>query len=122
MSKKKILIIDDEPSCLTSLSMQLYNSEFELVLFDNGQEAVDLLERGEKIDLILLDLMMPRMDGFEFLDILRERKLFNNKPVILQTGLIYQEQIDKALKKGAIDVLTKPFSKEALISKIKKYL
>lgn len=120
--KLNLLIIDDEPACLTSLSMQLYTANANLILVDNAKEGIKILqEKDKEIDLILLDLMMPGMDGIEFLDEIANAGLFRNKPIIIQTGLINKEQIKKAMKKGCVAYITKPFEKDSLFQIINQY-
>jgi CheY-like chemotaxis protein len=123
MTKKlNLLVVDDEEVCLISLSMQLYGSNINTILSDNAAEALKIIKTNPNIDVILLDLMMPDMDGFEFLDEVKKYKLFQGKPIIVQTGLTSNKQIELAMKKGATDHIVKPFEKRKLFQILEKYL
>jgi signal transduction histidine kinase/CheY-like chemotaxis protein len=115
-----ILIVEDHKEVRSFLKSMLRN-HFRVLTAMNGLEALSLLER-EKIDVILTDLMMPLMDGFELIDRLKEDKVFRKIPVIIisaRTGL--DEKIN-LIGKGAEDVLSKPFAKEELLARIQNIL
>jgi len=116
----KVLIVDDEQACLASLSMQFFGTKVKPILVDNAFEALEIIKNNNQIDVILLDLMMPGMDGFDFLEIVKRDKLFN-KPIIIQTGLVNKVQIDNALELGAIDYINKPFDKKQILELLNKY-
>ncbi|MEQ9115839.1 MAG: response regulator [Rickettsiales bacterium] len=116
----KILIVDDEQACLTSLSMQFYGTNVDPILVDNASDALALIETHNDIELILLDLMMPGIDGFDFLRIVKKDNLFN-RPIVIQTGIVNQLQIQKALDLGAVDYINKPFDKKQIIEIVNKY-
>jgi two-component system response regulator FixJ len=123
MANKVIVVaIDDEEACLVSLSILLHSANVELLTFSNPLEALNYFRNKDKeVDLVLLDLMMPQIDGFEFLDILSSEQL-TSAPVVIQTGLSDKSQINTALNKGAVDFINKPFDKDSLIKTINKYI
>ena len=114
----KIALVDDDKNILTSLSMALEAEGFEITTYTNGEEALEgLLEAP--VELVVLDMKMPRMDGMEVLQNLREK---SNIPVIFLTSV--DDEIDQVLgpRMGADDYITKPFSQRLLIERIKVLL
>lgn len=101
---KKILIVEDEKALAHALELKLTHSEFEVKSVSNGQEALLLLQ-GESFDLILLDLIMPKMDGFAFLTALQDKK--DQTAVIVLSNLSQEEDIKKTRELGARDFFVK---------------
>lgn len=102
---KKILIAEDEKPMANALELKLNKSGFEAKAVYNGQEALDELEKNGPYDLMLLDLMMPQVDGFEVLEKLKEKKI--KLPVIVSTNLSQETDIEKAKALGAVDYFVK---------------
>ncbi|MCM3743604.1 response regulator transcription factor [Sporosarcina luteola] len=115
----KILIVDDEQPIRTLLDYNLKQSNFETIMAADGEEAVVKVE-NENPDLILLDLMLPKMDGIDVCKILRQRNI--NTPIIMLTAK--GEEMDKVLglEIGADDYMTKPFSPREVIARVKAVL
>lgn len=101
---KKILVAEDEKPMARALQLKLYKSGFDVKVVYNGEEAVEALEK-EKFDLLLLDLMMPKKDGFYVLITIREKNI--NVPIIVSTNLSQDEDIKKAKELGADDYFVK---------------
>lgn len=118
---KKILLVDDEPDVLDFLSFNLRHEGFEVILAQNGQDALQIVQ-GVIPDLIILDLMMPVMDGMEAYSKLRELPELRNSKIIFLTAK--QEDIShiQALDNGADDYISKPIKPKLLISRIKSIL
>ncbi len=116
---QKILIVDDEQPIRTLLDYNLKQSNFITIMAADGEEAVVKVE-SENPDLILLDLMLPKMDGIEVCKILRQRNI--NTPIIMLTAK--GEETDKVLglEIGADDYMTKPFSPREVIARVKAVL
>lgn len=114
-NKRKILIIDDEDACLTSMELILKNSEYNLIKANGGIEALKFLENQE-VDLILLDLMMPDMYGINVLEKLKSSPRLSSIPVIIQSGTSDEQEIIKAMEKGAIAFLRKPYQKSRIFN------
>jgi DNA-binding response OmpR family regulator len=115
---KKILIVDDKANIRTMISDYLSEENFQVVSAENGQQALSVA-RQESPDLILLDIMMPRMDGYEFMQIYRRE---HTTPIILLTARL--EETDKVLglELGADDYITKPFGMRELVARIRAVL
>ena len=117
-SKKRILVVDDEKGLVKIIRLNLQQDGFDVVEANNGTEAMDKL-RTTLPDLILLDVMMPDMDGFTVLKMVRE---IGGTPVIMLTAKGEEKDIIKGLELGADDYITKPFSPRELTSRIRAVL
>ncbi|KYO66696.1 winged helix-turn-helix domain-containing protein [Thermovenabulum gondwanense] len=121
MANEKILIVDDEPNILELLKFNLENNGFKVIKALNGEQALELIKL-EKPDLILLDVMLPGIDGYELCKILRRKTDTSEIPIILITAK--NEEIDRilGLEIGADDYITKPFSVRELVARVKAVL
>lgn len=117
----RILLIDDDAIILKSISYFLIREDFLVNFALNAEEGLKKA-LSESPDLILLDIMMPGMDGYQFLKQLKSRKDTSNIPVIILSSLSRESDMLKGLENGADDYITKPFSPQVLISKMKKIL
>ena len=117
----KILIVDDSPTYRKQLLKALNRNNYSIVEASNGKEAIDILKE-EKIDLILLDLVMPIMDGFETLEKLSEHDKWRNIPVIVLSSVSSEEDVIKTFHSGTLDFVHKSTKISVLIEKIKRYL
>ncbi len=117
-TKKRILVVDDERGLAKIIRLNLEQDGFEVVEANNGAQAMEKL-RTTLPDLILLDVMMPDMDGFTVLRMVRE---IGNTPVIMLTAKGQEEDKIKGLELGADDYVTKPFSPRELTSRIRAVL
>lgn len=121
MQKQKILIVDDEEHIRELLKFNLNNSGYDTVLASNGIDALKYAET-EKPDLVLLDIMIPDMDGIEVCKNIRKNKELVNTSIIMLTAK--SEELDKilGLELGADDYITKPFSIRELLARVKAVL
>lgn len=113
---KNILVVEDEQCIQDIIAYNLEKEGFKLFTCNDGVEAIELLEDGEDIDLILMDIMMPKMDGFECLKTIRN---FSNIPIIMVTAMESEDNIVKGFEMGANDYVVKPFSMRELIARVK---
>jgi two-component system response regulator VicR len=115
---KKVLVVDDEPDTLELIKLVLESAGFETILVNNGMEALAKID-AEKPDLVLLDIMMPNMDGWDVFRRIRERN--TSVPIAILTAKA--QNIDKLLGLHVLkadDYITKPFGKNELIGKVRK--
>ena len=119
--RSKILIVDDEPCNVDYLEQELEDLGYETVSASNGQEALEKVAT-EAPDLILLDVMMPLMDGFTVCRILKEYEQTRLIPIIIMTALDAREDRITGIKAGADDFLTKPVHEEELLARIETAL
>ncbi len=117
----KLLLVDDHPENLTVLKAVLKNQEYDLITALSGMAALDLVSQ-HVFDLILLDIMMPEMDGFEVCRILKEDPDYTGIPVIFITAKTDFESVVQGYELGAVDYVTKPFNPAILRARIKNQL
>lgn len=117
----RICIVEDDESIRQLLKLTLENFQYEIVDFDNGADAHEYL-LNHKVDLAILDLMLPRMNGYEILKQMRQKKLNKETPVIILSAK--DQEVDKimGLDLGADDYMTKPFSVLELAARIRTLL
>jgi two-component system phosphate regulon response regulator PhoB len=119
--KKKILVVDDEEDILTLVEKVLVYEEYAIFLARNGEELFEII-KDNKPDLILLDIMMPGMDGFSICRRLKAKPATRDIPVIMLTVLSSRMDINRGIAAGAAAFLTKPFDPEKLNREIKAVL
>ena len=119
--KKNILIIDDMKQIRDILWFSLKQEGYKPILAENGHKGLQILFDPETdIDLVILDVMMPRMDGFQVLELIRDRKdPAADVPVILLTAKAQKDDVLKGIRKGANDYIVKPYTFPDLLEKIK---
>jgi signal transduction histidine kinase/ligand-binding sensor domain-containing protein/class 3 adenylate cyclase/DNA-binding NarL/FixJ family response regulator len=118
----KILIVDDDPVNRQVLENFLFMEGYQVQQATCGQDVLDLLESGQKFDLLILDIMMPGMSGYSTCEKIRKKHLASDLPIIMLTAKNQITDLVEGFNVGANDFLTKPFSKEELISRIKTHL
>ncbi len=118
----KILIVDDEPINLQVLINNLALENYAITQATNGKEALELIEQGLQPDLVLLDVMMPRMTGYEVSKKLREKYLPSELPIVMLTAKNQISDLVEGFSAGANDYLSKPFSKNELLARIKTHI
>ena len=121
MISKKILIVDDEPSFAEMLKTRLEASGYNADVAPGGQEGLEMLEKC-KYNLILLDVMMPEVDGFEVLESIGKISKNQHTPVIMLTAKGETKNILEAQKMGAKDYILKRFDSKTLMRTIRRYL
>ena len=122
MDNKTILVVDDEPFILRSLTFILKKEGYTVYSATNGKEAMSLIEKVGKPDLMFLDVMMPKMNGFEVCQLIQKDPKYKDIYIILLTARGQESDKDKGLALGADDYITKPFSPSKLIQKVKDVL
>jgi len=115
--KTKILVVDDEPNIVQTLQDRLEMNEYQVVTAGNGREGLEKVEQ-EKPDVILLDVIMPIMDGHEMLEMLRKQPGGRDVSVIMLTARSQTQDIARANACGIDDYIVKPFDLSELLEKI----
>lgn len=117
--KYKILIIDDDEFLVDMYSIKFREQRFEVEIAFSGNEAIEKIKNGLNPDMILVDLVMPNMDGFEFLREIKDKGLTKNSKVIILTNLGQEDDIKKGLALGADDYVIKAhFTPSEVIKKV----
>ena len=119
--KPKVLIVDDEAFNVDYLEQALEDSNYQIITASNGKEALDKIQ-SEQPDLVLLDLMMPILDGFAVLAQVKADQVLRDIPFIIISSEHDSKSVVKGIKQGAEDYLTKPVNADLLVKKVKDYL
>ena len=117
----KILVVDDEPPIVRLMEFILARQGHEMLIAVNGQEALDKV-RAHQPDLVLLDIMLPRIDGYEVARTLRADPATATLPIIMLSAKAQEEDIQKGIDVGVDEYITKPFSPEQLVGVVGDYL
>ncbi len=121
MSQKKILVVDDELDLVETIRFQLETEGFNVISAYNGEDALNLA-RTENPDLILLDIMLPKLDGYKVCRLLKFDEKYKNIPIIMLTARAQEKDKIIGLETGADEYITKPFDMDKLLERVKAYL
>jgi len=121
MTRKKILVVDDSATIHMIVRMVLGKDRYTLVTANDGKEAIDKA-RAERPDLVVMDVVMPRMTGFEACREMRKDDVTKDIPVILVTTRGEPESVEKGFASGCSDYVTKPINSLELLSKVQSFL
>ena len=121
MSKSRILLVDDEPDIVETVSFMLQSRNYQVSVASGGQEGLEKA-KNEHPDLLLLDIMMPDIDGYDVCMKLKANEDTKDIPIIMLTAKGESEAVLKSHSLGADDYVVKPFSLPTLLSKLKKFL
>ena len=116
---KNVLIVDDEPNILMSLDFLMKKNGYQVFVARNGREAIDMID-SEAINLVVLDIMMPEVDGYEVCQYIKHKSNSADTKVIFLSAKVKEEEIQKGYEMGADFYMTKPFSTRDLVKKVKE--
>lgn len=119
---KKILVVDDDMRNVFALTTALENRNMQTLFAENGRESIEILQKNPNVDLVLMDIMMPEMDGYEALQSIRQIPEYANLPIIALTAKAMKSDREKCIQAGASDYISKPVNLEQLFSLIKIWL
>ncbi|MDN5211688.1 response regulator transcription factor [Fulvivirgaceae bacterium BMA12] len=117
MNRRKILIADDDQG-IRMLLEHFFNTQYDVTVKENGMEALKWMQKGNIPDFIIVDVVMPELDGYDFIRNVRTSGYFKRIPIIMLSGLENSEEKIKCLKLGADDYMVKPFNPEELSVRI----
>jgi len=118
---KKIVLAEDEPQIARLVEFKLKKEGYEVICKGNGEEALEVI-KAEKPDLILLDIMMPVMDGYVVLRRVKEDENLKGIPVVMLTARAQERDVVKGIDLGADDYIIKPFHPAELLARVKRIL
>jgi len=121
LEKQKVLIVDDTPENIQVL-METLKQDYKIVAANNGQKALQMAEMDPVPDIILLDIMMPGMDGYEVCKRLKAQEKTRGIPIIFVTALDQEDDESFGLKLGAVDYITKPISPSIVRARVQTHL
>ncbi len=122
LKNKTVLVVDDDVRNIFSLSKSLEKYQMNVVTATDGREALEKLSENKDVDVVLLDMMMPRMDGYETAKKIRENKQYKDLPVIAVTAKAMTGDREKCISAGASDYITKPVDTDQLLSLLRVWL
>lgn len=121
MTDKKLLIVEDDPRNVFSLQVYLEDRDVEIFVAENGKIALDILKDDPGINLILMDIMMPEMDGYETMREIRKQEKYKKLPIIALTAKAMKEDQKKCMDAGANAYLSKPVNIDELDLSLKHW-
>ena len=121
MDKKRILLVDDEKDLVETLTFRLKANNYEVIPAYDGQDAFDKAKK-EKPDIIILDLMLPKMDGYKVCGLLKADARYRSIPIVMFTARAQDSDRKMGEEVGADAYVTKPFEPQVLLAKIKELL
>ncbi|MBS3917458.1 MAG: response regulator [Deltaproteobacteria bacterium] len=121
MSKKRIMVVDDEVDLVETVRFSFELEGYDVLVAYNGEEALNQA-RKENPDLILLDLMLPKLDGYKVCRLLKFDERYKHIPILMLTAKIQEKDKVTGMETGANEYITKPFDMDELMKKVKNYL
>ncbi len=121
LKDKRILIADDDPRNIFVLASALEDFGAEILEAENGKVALEMLEQ-QRVDLILMDIMMPEMNGYQVIKAIRSSKVYGNIPIIAVTAKSLKDDREKCMEAGANDYISKPVDYDTLVRLVKAWI
>ena len=122
LRRRKVLVVDDDPRNIFALTSLLENQEMDVISATNGRTAIDLIKSTPELSLVLMDIMMPNMDGYETMREIRSLPTFRNLPILALTAKAMKGDREKCLDAGASDYIAKPVNTDQLLSLMRVWL
>jgi CheY-like chemotaxis protein/nitrogen-specific signal transduction histidine kinase len=122
LRKRKVLVVDDDARNIFALTTVLENSEMDVLTATNGRQAIDLIHQTPDLGVVLMDIMMPGMDGYETMRRIRKDQRFRTLPILALTAKAMKGDREKCLKAGASDYIAKPVNTDQLLSLLRVWL
>jgi CheY-like chemotaxis protein len=119
---RKVLVVDDDIRNIFALNSLLERHSMEVISATTGQDAISLLEKTDDLSLVLMDIMMPEMDGYETMRRIRQNPKFRYLPIIALTAKAMKGDREKCLEAGASDYVAKPVNTDQLLSLVRMWL
>jgi CheY-like chemotaxis protein len=122
LRNRKVLVVDDDVRNIFALTTVLENQDMEVISATNGRQAIDLIERTPELSVVLMDIMMPEMDGYETMRQIRQQPQFRTLPILALTAKAMKGDREKCLQAGASDYIAKPVNTDQLLSLLRVWL
>jgi CheY-like chemotaxis protein len=122
LAGKKVLVVDDDVRNIFAVSSVLERRGMTVLTAGTGREAIELIESTPDIAIVLMDIMMPEMDGYETMQVIRQKPSFRRMPIIALTAKAMKGDREKCLEAGASEYLAKPVITEQLLSALRMWL
>jgi hypothetical protein len=122
LTEKKVLIVDDDVRNIFALTSMLEQYRMQILYAENGRDGITVLQNNPDVDVVLMDVMMPEMDGYETMQAIRQIEQFSSLPMIALTAKAMKGDREKCIEAGASDYITKPVDPEQLLSLLRVWL
>ena len=119
---RKVLVVDDDARNIFALTTLLENHDMDVISATNGRQAIELIENTPDLSMVLMDIMMPEMDGYETMREIRKRPKFRTLPILALTAKAMKGDREKCLEAGASDYIAKPVNTDQLLSLMRVWL
>ena len=116
LAGKKVLIVDDDVRNIFALTSLLEQHQMQVLYTENGTDGIEMLQNTPDVDIVLMDVMMPEMDGYETMRSIRKTAKFKSLPIIALTAKAMKGDREKCIEAGASDYIAKPVDTEQLLS------
>jgi CheY-like chemotaxis protein len=122
LRRRRVLVVDDDARNIFALTMVLENHDMEVVSATNGRQAIELIQTTPDLSVVLMDIMMPEMDGYETMREIRKQPDFRTLPILALTAKAMKGDREKCLQAGASDYIAKPVNTDQLLSLLRVWL
>jgi CheY-like chemotaxis protein len=122
LRNRKVLVVDDDARNIFALTSLLENHGMEVASATNGRQAIDILNAADDLHVVLMDIMMPEMDGYETMREIRRESRFRTLPILALTAKAMKGDREKCLEAGASDYIAKPVNTDQLLSLLRVWL
>jgi CheY-like chemotaxis protein len=122
LADRTVLLVDDDPRNIFALASALERRGMKVLTATTGREAIALIEQSTSLSIVLMDIMMPEMDGYQTIERIRQNKAYRRLPIIALTAKAMKGDREKCLEAGASDYLAKPVNTEQLLSALRMWL
>jgi CheY-like chemotaxis protein len=122
LRQRKVLVVDDDARNIFALTTVLENQEMEVISATNGRQAIEMIRNTADLAVVLMDIMMPEMDGYETMRRIRKEAEFRTLPIVALTAKAMKGDREKCLEAGASDYIAKPVNTEQLLSLLRVWL
>jgi CheY-like chemotaxis protein len=117
-----VLVVDDDIRNIFAMTSLLEHQQMKVISAESGRDAIELLEKTPDVDIVLMDIMMPEMDGYDTMQAIRQRESFKSLPIVALTAKAMKGDREKCIESGASDYITKPVDSEQLLALMRTWL
>jgi signal transduction histidine kinase/HAMP domain-containing protein/CheY-like chemotaxis protein len=122
LTGRKVLVVDDDIRNIFAMTSLLEHRQMQVFSAESGHEAIELLEKTPDVDIVLMDIMMPEMDGYDTMQAIRQKESFKSLPIVALTAKAMKGDREKCIESGASDYITKPVDTEQLLGLMRTWL
>jgi CheY-like chemotaxis protein len=122
LTGRKVLVVDDDIRNIFAMTSLLEHQKMQVFSAESGREAIELLQKTPDLDIVLMDIMMPEMDGYDTMKAIRGKDSFKALPIIALTAKAMKGDREKCIESGASDYITKPVDTEQLLALMRMWL